>query len=149
MHQITSICKVIDHNEDTEQSLVLLFLLVFDDGKLILEDLFQLGWLPFVEEGWLLLQINFQIVFNVLFDREPGHVDMDRGRKDVDPRKTTAVLVQNEADQTSTLARATAPDQGTADGHLGQVLEHTLALSVLRRREELNFRHSKWLYLTG
>jgi hypothetical protein len=29
------------------------------------------------------------------------------------------------------------------------VLEDALALSVLRRREELNFRHSKWLYLTG
>ena len=67
---------------------------------------------------------------------------MNRGLKDKDTREAPTVLVQDEADQAPTLARTTAPDQGTADGHLGQVLEDALALSVLRRREELNFGHS-------
>ena len=66
---------------------------------------------------------------------------MDRGRKHKDTREAPAILVQDETDKTPGFARATAPDQGAANGHFGKVLKHTLALGVLRRREELNLSH--------
>ena len=93
---------------------------------------------PVLEVDLLAGRVDAHRVFDVLLDRTPAVVDVDRGAKDVDALEEPAVLLEDHAYQSNRLAALRGSDEDAGHGQSGHHGVRGLLHLVGRRGEDLH-----------
>ena len=93
--QVGAVGKVVYENQDLVQLLHLELLAGLGDLSLLADDLAQGRLVPILKVDLLPGRVNFHGFLDVLLDRSPAIIDINRGAEHVDPLEAASVLIQN------------------------------------------------------